>query len=228
MCGRFTYGDAKSLAALFQVPTWPESPLRHNVALTQEISTVRWNREAAAREVRWTRWDLVPSWAKDVRVGDRMFNARAETVAATPAFRTAFRKRRCLIPADGFYEWKRRGKETGAWYIRRKDQAPFAIAGLWEVWRSPLDDLLESCTIVTTTPNELMKSIHHRAPVILNARDFMPWLDPDCQNVDVLKQMCVPWAPDDFEAFPVGLLVNSAWNDVEDYRQEQAPQQLAF
>ena len=211
------------MAALFEMPAWPESPPRHNVAPTQGVPTVRWNKETAAREVRWMRWGLVPSWAKDVRFGDRLFNARAETVATTPAFWAAFRKRRCLIPADGFYEWKRRGKDGGPWYVRRRDQAPFAFAGLWEVWRTLLDDPLESCTIVTTTPNALMQPIHHRAPVILDRADFTAWLDPDNQDLDALKQLLAPWAPDEFEAFPVGALVNSARNDLEICRQETSP-----
>jgi len=229
VCGPFTYGDATSLAALFEMPAWSEFPPRHNVAPTQGVPTVRWNKETAARELRWMRWGLVPSWAKDVRFGDRLFNARAETVATKPAFRKAFRERRCLIPADGFYEWKRRGKDGGPWYIRRKDQAPFAFAGLWEVWRTPLDDPLESCTIVTTTPNALMQPIHHRAPVILDRADFSHWLDPEFRDPAALKHLLVPWAPEEFEAFSVGELVNSARNDVDACRIEQhSPAQVAL
>ncbi len=209
MCGRFTYGDAPSFAALFDLPAWPEVPSRHNVAPSQQVPTVVWNRERAAREVRWMRWGLVPSWAKDVSIGDRTVNARAETLAVKPAFRRAFRERRCLMPADGFYEWQRRGRERCPWYICRKDRAPFAFAALWDLWRPPDGDPLESCTIITTTPNALLARIHHRGPVILATADFTPWLDPDVQDIDALQRLLVPCPPEEFEAFPVRPLVNS-------------------
>ena len=172
------------------------------------------------------RWGLIPSWAKDVRVGDRMINARAETIATKPAFRNAFRARRCLLPADGFYEWKRNGPGSGPWYIRRKDQAPFAFAGLWEVWRTPLDDPLESCTLITTTPNALLEPIHHRMPVILSSSAFTAWLDPDCRDGDALTRLLVPCPPEEFEAVPVSTLVNNPRHDSEACRQEEPREQL--
>jgi len=227
MCGRFTYGDPGALAALFAFPTWPEAPPRHNVAPGQDVPTVIWNRETAAREVRWMRWGLIPSWAKDPAIGSRTINARAESLAAKPAFRKAFRERRCLMPADGFYEWRRRGSESLPWYICRKDRAPFAFASLWDAWLPPDGGgPLESCTIVTTTPNPLVAPIHHRMPVILARTDFAPWLDPAFQDIEFLKKLLVPWPPDEFEAFPVSRLVNRPEHERAGRREEANERQL--
>jgi putative SOS response-associated peptidase YedK len=178
------------------------------------------------------RWGLVPSWAKEVKIGDRMINARAETVASKPAYRRAFANKRCLIPADGFYEWKA-GTAAGGdkkprkqpYFIHRKDGEPLAFAGLWEVWKVPDDrpdnekDLggddgwLRSCVIVTTTANELMAPIHNRMPVILPESAWERWLDPDEHDVDTLAELLVPADDALLEAYPVSTEVNNARNN---------------
>jgi len=213
MCGRFTLGETDKLAELFDLREWSPVPARYNVAPSQAVPVVVLNRETAAREVRRMRWGLVPFWAKDPTIGDRMINARAETVTTKPAFRRSFRERRCLIAADGFYEWQRQGRRKQPWYIRRRDGWPFAFAGLWDVWQPPVGEPLETCTIITTTPNALLAPIHNRMPVSLARLDFARWLDPTYQDLEPLTRMLVPCPAEDFEAFPVSPHVNNPANE---------------
>jgi putative SOS response-associated peptidase YedK len=156
------------------------------------------------------RWGLVPYWAEDVKIGNRLINARAETIERTPAFREAYRRRRCLVPADGFFEWRKEGKTRQPLLIRRKDQAPFAFAGLWERWRQPDGQILRSCSIVTCPANALVAAVHDRMPVILDPGDFERWLDPEATDGRTLLHPC----PDDWlEAYEVSPRVNSPAND---------------
>src|SRR3954471_24884586 len=182
MCGRYTLIN---LAALTQAFPWideppADDPSRYNIAPTQPIVAVANNR---ADRFEHFHWGLIPSWAIDPGIGNRMINARAETLAEKPAFRTALRRRRCLIPADGFYEWRKESDKTKTpMYIRLKSGEPFAFAGLWDVWHSPDGSVVPSCTIVTTVPNELMASIHDRMPAILPESDYARWICPDEQD----------------------------------------------
>lgn len=168
MCGRFTLRvPAAELVEIFRLLRRPDVQPRYNIAPTQPVAVVR--RIDRGRELSMLRWGLVPSWAKDPKIGARMINARAETVATKPAFRTALRRRRCLVPADGFYEWaKSAGGTKQPHYITRRDGRPFAFAGLWESWDGPDGSSIESCTIVTTEANDLVGRIHDRMPVILS------------------------------------------------------------
>ena len=159
------------------------------------------------------RWGLIPSWADDPSIGGRMINARAETAAVKPAFRSAFRARRCLIVADGFYEWRKVGTRKQPYYIHLRGHRPFALAGLWDRWEGPDAGPIESCTILTTEPNELIAPLHSRMPVILDGKDCGPWLDPRSRSVDDLQSLLRPYSPHEMAAYPVGLRVNSPAND---------------
>jgi putative SOS response-associated peptidase YedK len=159
------------------------------------------------------RWGLIPSWAKDPAIGNRMINARAETVAEKPAFRAAFRRRRCLVVADGFYEWARGGKPRQPYFIRMHDDRPFAFAGLWESWQGPDEGPVESCTLLTTEPNELLEPIHNRMPLILGEDDYDQWLDPALQRPDALQPLLRPLPSDQMTAEKISTYVNSPAND---------------
>jgi putative SOS response-associated peptidase YedK len=157
---------------------------------------------------------LVPHWAKDLAAGNRMINARAETLAARPAFRTVLERRRCLIPADGFYEWKREGaRQRAPFYIHGRDGEPLAFAGLWDLWRPPQGDPVASCTIITTEPNELLAELHDRMPVILAPQAYDAWLSPKPAHADALMPWLVPCPPEWLAVHPVSALVNSPANE---------------
>ena len=158
------------------------------------------------------RWGLIPSWATDPAIGNRLANARSESVLEKPAFRAAMRRRRCLIPADGFYEWKKNGRNKQPYLIGLRDGRLFAFAGLWEAWEGADHSYVESCTILTTTPNELMAPIHDRMPVILPAEAYGPWLDPAVPPAEVLAWLR-PLPADQMTAYPVSTLVNNPRND---------------
>ena len=187
MCGRFTLRTpARDLVEIFELLREPEFSPRYNVAPTQRIAVIR--QYGKDREFSDMRWGLVPSWSKDPKAGPPLINARAETVATKPSFRTAFRRRRCLIPADGFYKWQKTDSKTKIpHYIRMAKDRPFAFAGLWECWQGGDGSPLESCTIVTTEANDLMRPLHDRMPVILPEKDFAKWLDPKNENVPELE-----------------------------------------
>jgi putative SOS response-associated peptidase YedK len=162
------------------------------------------------------RWGLVPSWAKDPKAGDRMINARAESLANKPAYQRAFQKHRCLVPADGFYEWQRRGGRKQPMFIHRRDGEPMAFAGLWAAWRDasePDGEWLRSCAIVTTNANDALAPLHDRMPVVLEEHDWDRWLDPTVDDVDALGRLLVPAGNDLLDTYPVGTAVNSADND---------------
>jgi putative SOS response-associated peptidase YedK len=213
VCGRFTQASpGEVIAELFDLPEVPRLAPRWNIAPTQPVGAVRTG-AGGARELVELHWGLIPSWAKERSVGARMINARAETVAEKPAFRAALRARRCLIVADGFYEWRKTGARKQPHFIRLRDGRPFAFAGLWERWAAGPDEAVESCVIVTTTPNELLAPIHDRMPVILAPSDFAGWLDPGTRDASRVLPLLRPHPADEMEAYPVGLRVNNPGND---------------
>ena len=213
MCGRFVqYSNAQVYASAFAVETLFEARPRYNLAPTQAVLAVRTG-ESGVRELTPLRWGLVPSWSKGPDNRYSMINARAETVSSKPAYRNAFKHRRCLIPSEGFYEWKSQPGGKTPYLIRRKDGAPFALAGLWERWHGEDGQALESCTIIVTDANDLVRGIHERMPVILEREDYAAWLDPDNGDTGALTALLKPTDPGPWTLHPVSRLVNSARND---------------
>jgi putative SOS response-associated peptidase YedK len=211
MCGRFTLrSPASVIAEQFSVFEVPDLQARFNIAPSQPVPVVR--QQPDSRTLSMFRWGLVPHWAKDISIGNSLTNARSETVASKPAFRSAFKKRRCLIVADGFYEWQRTEKQKQPYFIHRRDDRPFAMAGLWESWDGG-EGVTESCTIVTTEANDLMRPIHDRMPVILPQDEYATWLDVSQDGGDSLLEKLKPYAGDDFEAYTISTRVNSPRND---------------
>ena len=212
MCGRFTLSQqAPAIASVFQLNQVPTIEPRYNIAPTQPVATVL-QTSARERQFQLLRWGLIPAWAKDATMGSRLINARAETVAEKPSFRSAFRHRRCLVIADGFYEWRRQEGKKQPFYFRMQNQQPFAFAGLWEHWQDPKGEAINSCTILTTEANELLQQIHERMPVILNPKDYDMWLDPTMQ-IEQLQQLLQPYSSAVMTSYPVSTKVNKPTND---------------
>ncbi len=216
MCGRFVQAlDPQEYAEHFGAAEAFSETLKpsYNVAPTKHVYAVVG--AEGGRRLGVLHWGLVPHWAKDPGIGSRLINARAESLAEKAAFRDSFRRRRCIIPADGFYEWERR--ESGGklpHYVFAVDAKPLALAGLWSSWRDPdAEEWLNTCTIITTTPNELVRQIHDRMPVILDAEHWERWLDPEVEDVEELSSMLVPAAGGTLAGHPVSSLVNSTRND---------------
>jgi putative SOS response-associated peptidase YedK len=222
MCGRFTLTvDPEVLVERFHlsVTDAPVEP-RYNIAPTQDVAVVL---NETPDRLSLLQWGLIPSWAKDPAMGAQMINARGETLAEKPAFRTAFKKRRCLVLADGFYEWRKEadGKSKTPMYVKLKTGEPFAMAGLWEVWKSPEGQTRRTCTIVTTEPNELLQTIHNRMPVILPPDTEGDWLDNSLELI-ALMSMLKPYAADLMQMYPVSRRVNTPANDEPALVQPQA------
>ena len=217
MCGRFTLRTPTNiLVEQFRLGSAPQLALRFNIAPTQPVAVVRQSPEDSQRHLSLLRWGLIPAWAKDASIGARMINARAESVAEKPAFRSAFKRRRCLVPADGYYEWQKIGSRKQPHYIRMRDDRPFAFAGLWEQWRGEEGQdaqLLETCTIITTESNELSRPIHDRMPVILDTEDYGLWLDPEVEDRGRLERLLRPFESAKMVADPVSTYVNNVRND---------------
>jgi putative SOS response-associated peptidase YedK len=212
MCGRFTLrARPQAVAEAFELLELPDLSPRYNIAPTQLIASVRFDADRGSRVLVRQRWGLIPSWADDPSIGNRMINARAETVATKPAFRKAFAARRCLIVADGFYEWQKTAEGKQPYFMHRRDDAPFAFAGLWERWGP---ERQESCTIITTTANATMRSLHDRMPVIVQPKDYGAWLDPACQGGEALAPILRPAPEDLLVVEPVRPLANSPRNDI--------------
>jgi putative SOS response-associated peptidase YedK len=235
MCGRFVSASPPDEIARYFDATAPEALLEpsFNVAPTNDVYAVL--DDGGVRRVDAFHWGLVPGWAKDPKVGSRMINARAESLATKNAYKPALKRRRCLIPADGFYEWKKLPdtKRKQPYFINRPDGEPFAFAGLWEVWRGPRDedgnrtgDPLRSCTIITTTPNEAMATIHDRMPVILPPSAWDSWLDPDNDDIDTLGKLLVPAPANLTQLQPVSTQVNSVRNKGRELIRAAAPDEL--
>jgi putative SOS response-associated peptidase YedK len=215
MCGRFTQFSSRSeLARLFGFDEGDvaEMPPRYNVAPTQVVAVVR--QDDGQHSFRAMRWGLIPSWAADPRIGNSLINARAETIASKPAFRSAFKSRRCLIPTTGFYEWVAvaGSKRKQPLHIRMRDGQPFALAGLWERWRDEDGTDVESCTIITTEANDLMRPFHDRMPVILAPADYGKWLDP-ATPADALQALLRPFPAKGMEAVLVGSYASNPRNE---------------
>jgi len=214
MCGRFTLTvNPGELQDAFSEYSFPEqfSP-RFNIAPTQPVLAIA---NDGKNKADFFLWGLIPSWAKDPSIANKLINARGETIAEKPSFRGSFKYKRCLILADGFYEWKAQadGKSKIPHYIHMKDRKPFAMAGLWDEWHSPDGGSVRTCTIITTEPNELMKTLHNRMPVILDPTEYAAWLNPSPQTPDNLLHLIKPFPADRMSAYPVSTMVNSPHSD---------------
>lgn len=214
MCGRFTLTvDPAELQDTFTDFIFPSKfAPRFNIAPSQPVLAIP-NDETNTAD--FFIWGLIPMWAKDPSIGNRLINARGETVAEKPSFRGSFKYKRCLILADGFYEWKASpGKKTKTpYFIHMKDRKPFALAGLWDSWESPDGSSIKTCTIITTEPNELMETLHNRMPVILHPREYGKWLDASPQTPENLLPLIKPYPADNMSAHPVSTMVNKPSND---------------
>jgi putative SOS response-associated peptidase YedK len=216
MCGRFALiVDASVLADVFDVDPPRELKPRFNIAPTQMIPIIRIG-SGTPRECAMVRWGLVPSWAKDEKIGARMINARGETVAEKPSFRSAVKDRRCLIPASGFYEWVTTESGKQPHYIHFEDDRPFAFAGLWERWSKGEGGPLDTCTIITTTPNERIADLHDRMPVILPPDRYDEWLRREPLAADRLRDILVPHPAEGMDVYQVSTHVNKPGNDDPD------------
>jgi putative SOS response-associated peptidase YedK len=226
MCGRYTLRTPLSVLAeqfLFDLGPLPPDVLakpRFNIAPTQEIAAVRKQSSSSQRELALFHWGLIPSWAKDMKLAASMINARSETIAEKPAFRSALSKRRCLILSDGFYEWKKEGKQKLPYYFQLANGRPFAFAGLWERWRGgpsvtadSANAPIESATIITTAANELCQPFHERMPVILHPNDYDLWLNPEVTDSRELLPLLAPLPAEEMQTRPVNPRVNNVRND---------------
>ena len=213
MCGRFTLKTRPEvLAEHFGLPEVPGFEPRFNIAPTQPVAIVRALPETGGRELSRLRWGLIPSWADDPAIGLRLINARAETAAEKPAFRAAFRQRRCLVLADGFFEWAKSGGGKQPYHFRLKDGGPFAFAGLWELW-SKGEEPIESCTLLTTEANDMVGPVHDRMPVLLEPEAYGRWLDPQLRRTEEVSDLLRPFPAGRMMGYPVGRLVNDPRND---------------
>jgi putative SOS response-associated peptidase YedK len=215
MCGRYLLtSPVEALRQLFLFEQRPNLMPRYNIAPTQDVPIVRLSRDGSGRELMMARWGLVPFWAEDLKIGNRLINARRESVHTMRPFREAYGRRRCLVPADGFFEWRKEGKARQPFLIRRKDQSPFAFAGLWERWKNSADGtVVRSCTIITCPANELVAAVHDRMPVILAPEDHARWLDPAATDPRSLLAPCpAAW----LESFRVNPRVNDPRHDDPD------------
>ena len=218
MCGRYRLSRRKQLVeeyfgAVSEDDDWIP---RYNIAPSQPVLAIRQDSREPVRRLSTMRWGLIPSWAKDPSNGYKTINARAETVETTASFREPLRSQRCLIPADGFYEWKREGKAKQPYCFEVGDGELFAFAGLWDRWTDPQGALIESCTILTTTPNSLLANIHDRMPVILRPENHDLWLDPAFRNTISISEMLRPFEATMMRSYPVSTRVNQVQNDDAD------------
>jgi putative SOS response-associated peptidase YedK len=211
MCGRFNFLTHKTaVEERYGVSDIDfEIVPRYNIAPSQKIATVIQDPNLRLVEMRW---GYIPFWAKEEKIGYKMINSRAEKVAESRVFKSSFQKKRCLIPATGFYEWQKVGKVKKPMHIRFESRDIFSLAGIFSRWKSPQDKTILSCSIITTTPNSLVKPIHNRMPVILPREKEAIWLDPDLRDVEVLKELLVPYEPEGMEAYEVSTYVNSPSN----------------
>lgn len=208
MCGRYSLTtESSALQELFPFISIPPGiQPRFNIAPSQPIAVIP---NDGKQHLDYFKWGLVPSWAKDPELGNRLINARAETLAEKPSFRNAFRYHRCLVLADGFYEWAKTNGGKTPMYIRLASQKPFAFAGLWDIWHAPDGSELYSCAIITTQPNQLMEKIHNRMPVILHPENIDTWLSPEPGNLTLLSTFLTPYPADLMTAHPVSRAVNN-------------------
>lgn len=212
MCGRFTlFSTKQQIEEQYQV-TWDgEMDQRYNIAPTQEVFAIVQDSNGD-RRVRWFRWGLIPFWAKDPSIGNRLINARGETVDQKPSFRHLIKRNRCLILTNGFFEWKKQGKQKQPYFIRRSDQQLFSFAGLWDCWKKN-EKTMETCTIITTEANPLIRSLHHRMPVLLDKRKEELWLDSNITDREGIKALLQPFDAQKMACYPVSTIVNHPRND---------------
>lgn len=213
MCGRYALtANSEQIQQAFKLTDVPQNLApRFNIAPSQPVAVVV--ADNSGRHFDVFRWGLIPFWAKDARIGNRLINARAETLAEKASFKHAFKRRRCLILADGFFEWQKLPQGKQPVFIHLKNRAPFGMAGLWEHWQSPGGDDIYSCTIITTTPNELLAPVHNRMPVILPPEAHAKWLAPDVQTPAAVQPLLRPFPADAMAFYPVSTTVNSPAND---------------
>lgn len=213
MCGRFVLiADPNAIQQAFNLDTVPDMTSRYNIAPTQAVPVIT---NESPRQLSMYRWGLIPSWAKEPEIGNRMINARVEGIEEKPAFRAAFKRRRCIVPASGFYEWKKiDDKNKTPMYIRLAEQPVIGFAGLWEVWHDPDGGEWRSFTILTTAANDFMRGIHDRMPVILRPDTYDQWLQPGEMAAKELQPLLQPYDPNAMTAYPVSKLVNRATVDM--------------
>lgn len=216
MCGRFTsLLSPELLAEIFGITSAPFLVPRYNIAPTQQVPIIRAAPDKG-RILTGARWGLVPHWAKDISIGSKMINARCETVHEKSAFRLAIRNRRCIIPVSGFYEWQTVEGGKHPHYVTIRDGLPFAVAGIWETWKSPEGEAIETCAILTTVANSLMAKLHDRMPVILHRAEYDHWLDRTVNDPQELKRLYQPYPADLMQEWEVSTVVNSAAHDTEE------------
>lgn len=212
MCGRFTLTvDIEDLQEAFPgvdfsfylKPSYNIAPSHNVLAITN----------TEPKKAKQYHWGLIPSWAKDKKIAYKMINARAETLAEKPSFKNPYRKKRCLIFSDGYFEWKKEAKDKVPIYIRMKSGKPFTFAGLWETWKQGDQPVINSCTIITTEANESLKDVHHRMPVILKNSDYDQWLDSSLQDPEILNSLLTPYDNEEMEYYPISTFVNSPKNN---------------
>jgi len=218
MCGRYRLSRRKQLVEEYfdSVSDEPDWTPRFNVAPTQPIPIIRQHPKEPRREMSLVRWGLIPSWAKDPSGAARMINARSETASSKPAFRDSLKSRRCLIPADGFYEWVRTGKSKQPYCFEVNDGDLFAFAGLWDRWKDPSGNWIKTCSILTTTPNAVTSTVHDRMPVILDPDAYDLWLDPGMQNVAAISELLKSYDARLMRSYPVSTRLNHVANDDEE------------
>lgn len=214
MCNRYRLTHSERyLAARFQASGEINDTPRYNIAPTQTVLTVRREQGQKVRRFTKMRWGLIPHWAKGVSIGTRTLNARSETVTKTPAFRDSILTKRCLIPADGFYEWRAMGRVMQPFCFEVGEGDVFALAGLWDEWRSPDGKVIESCTILTTTPNSLVSDMHDRMPVIVPPEKYEVWLDPDVTDFEAIRGILKPYDAEQMRCYPVSTKLNNSKNE---------------
>jgi len=218
MCGRYRLSRRKQLVEEYFDSISDESDWspRFNVAPTQPVPVIRQNPKEPIRELSLMKWGLIPAWAKDASGAARMINARSETASSKPAFRDSLKSRRCLIPADGFYEWVRTGKSKQPYCFEVNDGDLFAFAGLWDRWKDPSGNWIKTCSILTTTPNAVTSTVHDRMPVILDPDAYDLWLDPGMQNVAAISELLKSYDARLMRSYPVSTRLNHVANDDEE------------
>jgi putative SOS response-associated peptidase YedK len=227
MCGRYRLARKKEiLAETFDVEDGVDWIPRYNVAPGQNVAVIRQDVTQPVRSFSLMRWGLIPFWAKDANVGHKMINARAETITEKPAFREPMQSRRCLIPADGFYEWVKKGKEKSPYCFALADDSIFAFAGIWDRWKNPKGESVETCSIITTSPNSLLDNIHDRMPVILKRDSYDIWLDPGLKKADDLLGLLQPYRSESMRRYRVSSRVNHVKNDDSECAAEYKPPTL--
>jgi len=234
MCGRYRLSRRKQIIeehfdSISGEEDWTP---RYNIAPTQPVPVIRQNPKEPSRELSLMRWGLIPLWAKDASGAAGMINARSETAATKPAFRDPLKSRRCLIPADGFYEWQKTGKAKQPYCFEVNEGELFAFAGLWDRWKDPSGQWITSCSILTTTPNAVTSAVHDRMPVILDPGNYDVWLDPGMNNVEAASEILKPYDARLMRCYPVSARINHAANEDAEcaapIKLESAPQGLLF